>query len=154
MSRSKYSDDYDDPLEMGRWRGMVASAIKGRRGQRFLCELLHALDSMPAKELIRADEYEIVNEHGEGCALGSVAVARGWSDAVNVDSSEHDDLGARLDIASCLVQEIEFVNDGLGPRETKAERWKRVRRWAVRHVSGQCAKVDVTRGGAERLANG
>ena len=51
MSRSGYCDDLD-PLDLGRWRAQVASAIRGKRGQKLLKELLTALDSMPKKELI------------------------------------------------------------------------------------------------------
>lgn len=35
MSRSGYVDEYDlEPGEFGRWRGVVVSAIRGKRGQR------------------------------------------------------------------------------------------------------------------------
>lgn len=43
MSRSGYSDDCDDPLQEGRWRAAVNSAIRGKRGQAFLREALAAL---------------------------------------------------------------------------------------------------------------
>ena len=52
MSRSGYTDDLDDDLAMGRWRGMVASATRGRRGQKLLTDLLAALDAMPEKALV------------------------------------------------------------------------------------------------------
>ena len=44
MSRSGYGDDYgdDDPLAIGRWRGAVNSAIRGKRGQQTLREILAA----------------------------------------------------------------------------------------------------------------
>jgi hypothetical protein len=37
MSRSGYSDDYgdDEPWQLIMWRGAVASAFRGRRGQPF-----------------------------------------------------------------------------------------------------------------------
>jgi hypothetical protein len=47
MSRSGYSDDLD-PLALGRWRGRVASAMRGKRGQAFLREMLAAMDAMLA----------------------------------------------------------------------------------------------------------
>lgn len=44
MSRHGYSDDcHDDILSFGQWRGQVASAIRGKRGQAFLKELIAAL---------------------------------------------------------------------------------------------------------------
>jgi hypothetical protein len=74
MSRSGYNDDYDlDPWQGIRWRGAVASAIRGRRGQAFLRELLVALDALPEHKLI-ANELE---KDGAVCALGAVGKARG-----------------------------------------------------------------------------
>ena len=58
MSRSGYHDDLDDPLAHGRWRARVASATRGKRGQKLLRDLLAALDAMPEKRLI-ADEIEV-----------------------------------------------------------------------------------------------
>ena len=43
MSRSEYSEDCDSNWLMIQWRGAVASAIRGQRGQTFLYEMLHAL---------------------------------------------------------------------------------------------------------------
>ncbi len=52
MSRSGYCDDLDDPLELGRWRAQVASATRGKRGQKLLRDMLAALDAMPEKRLV------------------------------------------------------------------------------------------------------
>lgn len=52
MSRSGYRDDLDDPLEWGAWRGRVASATRGKRGQKLLLELLIALSKLPEARLI------------------------------------------------------------------------------------------------------
>ena len=52
MSRAGYNDDIEDPLELGRWRAQVASATRGKRGQRLLRDLLAALDAMPEKRLV------------------------------------------------------------------------------------------------------
>jgi hypothetical protein len=41
-----------------RWQGVVKSAIRGKKGQAFLKELLSALDAMPEKKLI-AEELEL-----------------------------------------------------------------------------------------------
>lgn len=48
MSRSGYSNDGEN---IAMWRGQVASAIRGKRGQAFLRELVEALDAMPEKRL-------------------------------------------------------------------------------------------------------
>ena len=45
MSRSGYSDD-DEDGRLAMWRGAVQSAIRGKRGQAALRELLTALDAM------------------------------------------------------------------------------------------------------------
>lgn len=73
MSRSGYSDDCDG-AELALWRGAVESAIRGRRGQAFLREMLEALDALPARRLISG---EFVDGRGEHCALGAVALKRG-----------------------------------------------------------------------------
>jgi hypothetical protein len=52
MSRSQYIDDCDDNWQLIRWRGMVASAIRGKRGQQFLKDLLAALDAMPVNAVL------------------------------------------------------------------------------------------------------
>ena len=49
MSRSGYSDDYE-PSNIAMWRGQVASAMRGKRGQAFLRELIEALDAFPIPE--------------------------------------------------------------------------------------------------------
>ena len=61
MSRSGYSEDCDG-RELIMWRGAVAAAIRGKRGQRALRELVVALDAMPAKRLI-TDALEIDGEY-------------------------------------------------------------------------------------------
>lgn len=52
MSRSGYSDEEAEPGQFAMWRGQVASAIRGRRGQALLREMLAAMDAMPVKRLI------------------------------------------------------------------------------------------------------
>jgi hypothetical protein len=55
MSRSGYSDDYDDGNSLAMYRGVVASAMRGKRGQAFFRDLVDALDAMPEKRLIEGD---------------------------------------------------------------------------------------------------
>lgn len=148
MSRSGYTEDWDDPWPLIQWRGRVASAIRGKRGQRFLRELRDALDAMPEKSLDRSEDYEIVNEEGGCCALGAVALQRGWESPTAIDSSEHDGLGERLDIASCLVQEIEWENDEGGTySETPEKRWGRVRAWVEKRIKPSGATPGEGEGG-------
>ena len=167
MSRSGYSDDFgdDDPLELGRYRAQVASAIRGKRGQALLRELLEALDAMPVKELV-AGELEA---DGQFCALGVVGQARGLNLA-SIDTYDVESLGPKFDIAEQLAREIMWVNDDhvlayrwveieiCGPvrpywpewgshRQTVSmpnerageQRWKTVRDWVAAHIKQEQA---------------
>lgn len=116
MSRSGYSDDCE---YLGLYRGAVDRAISGKRGQKFLTELLAALDAMPVKELVAG---EIVRDSEHVCALGSVAIARGL-DVSSLDVGDGDAVGARFGIAWSLANECGSRN------ETPAQRWQRMRAW-------------------------
>lgn len=128
MSRSGYTDDYDgDDLMMGRWRGMVASATRGKRGQKLLSDLLAALDAMHEKALIVDD---LKNQDGDVCALGALALARNM-DIEKIDPKDPDAVAAAFDIAPCLAQEIAYMNDEYfdSYTETPEERWAGMRNW-------------------------
>jgi hypothetical protein len=131
MSRAQYSEDIDG-WELIRWRGAVAKAIKGKRGQAFLREMLIALDALPDKRLI-AHELE---KDGEVCAIGSVGKARGI-DLSTVDPEDYGGVAATFGVSQALVREIEFVNDDwLGYRETPEQRFQLVRSWVAKHIVG------------------
>jgi len=51
VSRSGYSDDLDN-WDLIKWRGQVASATRGKRGQKLLTDLLAALNAMSEHSLI------------------------------------------------------------------------------------------------------
>jgi hypothetical protein len=139
MSRSGYSEDFyfDDPLAWGAWRGRVASATRGKRGQRLLREALAALDAMPEKRLV-AHSFQ----RGDGCVctLGAVARARG----IDVSDLEMEDpefgdppenVGERFDIAEPLAKEIMDANDeGSTWIETPEQRWVRMRAWIAERI--------------------
>lgn len=130
MSRSGYSDDIDDNWSLIKWRGQVASAIRGRRGQAFLRELVSALDAMPVKRLIAND----LRRGDEVCAIGSVGAKRGV-EMEKLDPEDYDAVAGAFGIAHQLVQEIEWLNDDGGPwTETPEARWQRIREWAVKHL--------------------
>jgi hypothetical protein len=143
MSRSGYSDDVSDEWGLIRWRGQVASAIRGKRGQAFLMELLDALEAMPEKRLIaqklrQAAPAFIPPEFArpQVCALGAVGLRRG----INLESIEPDDYNKIADmfgIAHQMVQEIEYENDDAdnwwGKRSPEA-RWHYMHNWAMRHL--------------------
>lgn len=129
MSRSGYTDDCDNDWSLIRWRGQVASAIRGKRGQAFLRELVETLDAMPRKRLIA---YEFWN--GEACALGAVALRRGNIDPISVEPDEYERLAGLFGVARQLIQEIEFENDEVLFRATPEDRWQHMRDWAIRHL--------------------
>jgi hypothetical protein len=134
MSRSGYSDDYDDEWGRIRWRGAVASAISGRRGQAFLREMLTSLDAIPTKQLISHDLETLDGV----CALGSVTRRRAI-DTTPMDLEDSEDrerLAAILGIAPSLVCEIAYENDeGSYWRETSERRWERVRAWVISNLA-------------------
>lgn len=107
MSRSGYTDDCENQWELIRWRGAVKSAIRGKRGQQALREILAALDAMPNKRL--ASEL-LVTADGEFCTLGALGNARG----VDLDSIDPDDpqaVAAAFGISEALAAEIMYEND-------------------------------------------
>lgn len=128
MSRSGYSEDIDN-WDLIRFRGQVASAFRGRRGQDFLREMLAALDALPDKRLIAE---ELIDDTGAVCAIGSVGKARGI-DMTNLDPYKYEQLAATFGIARQMVQEIEYENDDYS-RETPEQRFYRIRAWVVSQI--------------------
>lgn len=125
MSRSGYSEDNEDQWQFICWRGAVASAIRGARGQAFLQEMRAALDSLPEPKLI-AEELE---HDGAVCALGAVGKRRGI-DMSDLDPYDRETVAARFDIPYSLACEIFWENDEVGfNRETPEARFVRVRNW-------------------------
>jgi hypothetical protein len=142
VSRSGYHDDLD-VLDLGRWRGQVASARRGKRGQKFLIDLLAALDAMPNKRLITGD---LENEEGDVCAIGSLGKARAL-DMSKIDPTEPDEVSAAFDIAACLAQEVVYFNDecyngsDFDPETrsytpmTPEKRWVKMRAWVAKQLA-------------------
>lgn len=132
MSRSGYVDEMDDQWALIRWRGAVASAIKGARGQAFLREMIVALDAMPEKALI---ESALQTEAGEVCAMGAVGLKRGINMA-EVDPEDADQVAETFGISHALAKEIAYENDEGGDwrEDTPRKRWQRMRDWAESHL--------------------
>jgi len=141
MSRSGYTDDQDDNWQMIKWRGMVASATRGKRGQKLLVDLLVALDAMPEKALVA---HELETKDGEVCALGALGKARGI-DMQKLDPEEPESVAAAFDIATPLAQEIVYMNDEhFDSRWNEAtkryedikpeERWASMRAWVASQI--------------------
>lgn len=126
MSRSGYSDDIEDNWALIRWRGAVASAIRGKRGQAFLREMVGALEALPEKRLI-AGELQIPD--GEVCAIGAVGKARGL-DMGSLDPEDAETVAGTFGIADVMAREIVYQNDEGGWYETPEQRFARMLRWA------------------------
>lgn len=133
MSRSGYSEDCDG-WALIRWRGAVASAVRGKRGQAFLKEMLAALDELPEKQLIPG---KFVADDGV-CALGSVGVKRGIAGIRDIDPYDRKTVSDILGIAPALAAEIMYINDDAAPywrSETSERRWERVRDWVAERLA-------------------
>lgn len=135
MSRSGYSDDCGG-WELIRYRGAVASAIRGKRGQEFMRELLAALDALPEKKLIA----DALQADGAYCALGSVAHARCLPPhkldqlAIAMEDADAHTIADEFGINEKLAREIMFMNDeygyGDGKDGTRDElRFRQFRNW-------------------------
>jgi hypothetical protein len=129
MSRSGYTDDLET-WDLIKWRGQVASAIRGRRGQIFLIDLLAALDAMPEKVLIVDD---LQDAEGDVCAIGALGRARGI-DMSKIDPEDPPQVAAAFDIAEQLAQEVVYENDEWSRSETPQQRWTRMRRWVESRI--------------------
>lgn len=132
MSRSGYSEDLDSSY-LNLYRGQVNRALRGKRGQAFLRELLVALDALPTKELIAG---KLIDQQGNCCAVGAVCKAR----SIDVSKVCYDDpasVGRAVDIAKSMAAEIEFINDDdfAYSEETPAARWVRVRKWVTENIN-------------------
>lgn len=127
MSRSGYSDDCQE-WSLIRWRGAVASAIRGKRGQAFLLEMWKAMTSLPEQKLI-SNQLEA---DGAVCAIGAVGKVRGL-DMSEIDPEDHEAIAAEFDIPHALACEIMFMNDDWRT-ETPEARFIRMKKWAEKNL--------------------
>ena len=156
MSRAGYSD-YDDDftdLELGRWRGAVRSAMRGKRGQAFLREALEALDAMPDKRLIAGELVidgiqslivgadELCDMKGAALPMGSCCLLGAVARYRKIDVSDlcPDDIKAvapRFNLAEAMTRELVYENDEGGDhKETPEQRWIRMRSWVASEIRG------------------
>lgn len=133
MSRSGYYDYEPESQEERwtsiRWRGAVNSAIRGKRGQRLLCELRDGMDAMEEKKLIS----DTLEKDGCFCALGVVGNHRDM-DMSWIDAQDSEQVASAFDIAAALAREIVYTNDEHWDIETDEARWARVRQWVQANI--------------------
>lgn len=131
MSRSGYTDDIDDNWSHIMYRGSVAAAVRGKRGQKFFRDLLAALDGLPEKRLI---PNELETKDGCFCALGALGKSRGY-DLSTIDPEDIERCALTFDIAESLAREVVFVNDEAGYyTESPEQRFERVREWVANNI--------------------
>lgn len=126
MSRSGYSDDCE---HLNLWRSNVERTVAGKRGQKFLRELVAAMEAFPKRRLVSGT---LRTEDGEVCALGSVGAKRGL-DMTELDPEDPAQIGRAFGISSMLAQEIVYQNDegSYRPDQSPEQRWERVHGWAI-----------------------
>ena len=131
MSRSGYSEDIDDNWQLIRWRGAVASSLRGKTGQAFLLEALAALDALPEPVLTT----HALEAEGSYCTLGAVGRKR-ETPLSTVDPEDHEGVAALFGVPHALACEIMWENDeGSAYNETPEKRFQRMRRWIVRNIA-------------------
>lgn len=139
MSRSGYTDDYCfEQWNWIMWRGAVASALRGKRGQSFLIEMLTALEALPVKRLVAEELVEMdwvsFSHWGEHpvesvCAIGAVGRKRGI-DMRALDPEDYLNVADKFGLARAMTREIVWINDeGGSHRETPEQRYARVHGW-------------------------
>lgn len=133
MSRSGYVDEMNDQWALIRYRGAVKSALRGKRGQAFLRDMIAALDALPEKRLTCS---ELETPDGEVCALGAVGLMRGM-DMSDIDPVDAATVAHRFGIAECMAREIVYENDEmiLGAGNVPERRFKWMRDWAQSNLS-------------------
>ena len=167
MSRSGYTEDCEG-ADLAMWRGAVASAVRGKRGQAFLAELVTALDAIPEKRL---GANALRDDNGDFCALGTVGNARGLNLAA-IDPEDRETVAESFGIATAMAAEIMFENDECvdsykwvtheicGPvrpnwpdwwhhtkqvriaaPDVEQRRWRHMRNWALAHLKTHNAKL-------------
>ena len=129
MSRSDYGDDYCDDWNSIMYRGWVTKALRGRRGQAFLKELVAALDAMPVKELVAEKLVDGENV----CAIGAVCKARGL-DVSDVNPENYNEVARRVGLAPSMVREIVYCNDEAFVNAGPAARWLAMHKWAKENI--------------------
>ena len=141
MSRYCSDDDYDyEPWMEGQAAGAMRSAIRGRRGQRLLRDLIAGLDALPVPELAAGSLED--PETGCVCALGAVRMQRG-AEAVPLRFDPNDpdvgwrDLAQPYDISETLAHAVICQNeygDERNDESSRRRRWRSVRAWAMGHL--------------------
>jgi hypothetical protein len=137
MSRLCEGDGDWEPWMDGQRAGALRSAIRGRRGQQFLRDLVSALDALPEPELSAGALED--KETGCCCAFGAVRRHRGAESApLGFHPMEEDVTPDRLtepfDVSPTLAWAVVSANEGWcssNSPQARRQRFRDVRRWAA-----------------------
>ena len=114
-------------------RARLEAAIRSRRGQKLLRDLLQALDAMAVKELI-ANSF--ITPSGRGCALGALGLARGIDpEDLGGLGNDHDRTAKLFGASRSLIAEIQINNDYMLKSPTPAQRWVYMRDWVASKIT-------------------
>lgn len=119
--------DADEQWQWVRWRGAVKSAIRGRKGQAFLKEMLAALEALPDKHLI---DDEMEDSYGSVCALGAVGQQRKIN-LDRIDPYDYSSVAGAFGIPESLAREIMYLNDF---DDTPFRRWFDMKNWLQQQI--------------------
>lgn len=108
--RIGYSDEEDYPGQFGLWQGNCQRSLKGKAGQAALRELKAALLALPSKRLIAEN---LVDAHGEVCAIGALAEFRGEITDEMIGQGEYDmeEVGIQLGMPRLVAWKVVEMND-------------------------------------------
>ena len=108
--RIGFSDEEDYPGQFELWQANCRRSLAGKAGQAILRELEIALTAMPSKRLIASD---LVDAHGEVCAIGALADARGaiTDDMIGWAEYDMEGVGVHLGMPRLVAWKIVEVND-------------------------------------------
>ena len=111
---------------------VIAAAIRSKRGQTLLRDLLAALDAMPDKKLIAGD---FVRPNGSCCALGVLGLARGIDpEYLSALGDDYDRTSKSFGVSISLIRHIQNENDHRLKNATQQERWAHVREWVASNI--------------------
>lgn len=108
--RIGYSEEEDYPGQFGLWQGNCQRSLKGKAGQAILRELEAALLALPSKRLIAGN---LVDAHGEVCAIGALAEHRGeiTDDMIGQGEYDMEEVGIALGMPRLVAWKVVEMND-------------------------------------------
>ena len=110
MGRIEYSEEEDFAGQFELWQANCHRSMQGKKGQAVLREMETALLALPSKRLITGN---LVDPHGEVCAIGALAQSRGEITDNMIGQGEYDmeGVGITLGMPRLVAWKIVSMND-------------------------------------------